>query len=304
LTPDTQYNYRVRANNAVGAGPWSNEASGTTTLSGPPPAPGSLYDVVLHSWDGTTAVKRFSAGIPLAPGMLTAATLGRFRLYVGGVEQAIAVTALRGIPFEDGSLRAIGVQVLRSQASGVQDAGYFTIDPAGRGTTDIAWVEPDYASMLGRAAIIATSPAYLCSTMVACVPLQPETSDSSLPASMYGTAPGQELGEWAYALQSSYLGQPFSTGATYEHVHGLLTAYVRSGNPTYYRWAYDRLVDQMKGTAPGFANYYLPGSSNGAYAKITGHDAALAAGVPSGNAGLPPEWNSNVSMGWVTGYWG
>ena len=55
LRPGTTYTYRVRANNDIGSGIWSNEVSQTTPANKPttpvaPTAVGSDTDAIMVSW--------------------------------------------------------------------------------------------------------------------------------------------------------------------------------------------------------------------------------------------------------------
>lgn len=183
-------------------------------------------------WDGVSGSVRVSSGFALQPGQLTAANANTFRVYVGGVEQAIALNPLDG-GFPDGSYRSPGVQFLYTLTNDTPVAAEIRINQGVRGTTDIAWVEPTRVSVRNRAVIAPTDPAHLCGTMVTLTPLTPASNDTGTDAT------------WAAYAASSWLSDPQiytgSAGSTaiYDHVNGHWNLYCRTGARIWYQRAYD-----------------------------------------------------------------
>jgi hypothetical protein len=124
-----------------------------------PPIAGAIDVTVQRLAPGCGAVL-VSSGIPLAPGMLTAARLSRVRLYVGGKEQSLYVEPLR-TTHADGSLRGVLVQFNYPAHFGTPVPGQLVIRET-RGTADIP--KPVASRTSPTAVILPTNPDYLVST--------------------------------------------------------------------------------------------------------------------------------------------
>ena len=182
-------------------------------------------------WDGNSGPVRVSSGVPLKPGMVTASTLNKYQVFVGGVEQAVALRALDGT-FPDGSYRAIGTQFLYTLTHDTPVAAEIRVNMAVRGTTDIAWVEPTHVTVQTRAVIAPTDPVHLCATFVTLGPLTPAVNDTGL-----GDAwSDQAVFGWG---QSGVADGSNAGGAIYDHQNGLLQFYCRTGARIWYQRWYD-----------------------------------------------------------------
>src|SRR4029453_2138522 len=115
-------------------------------------------------WDGNSGSVRVSSGVAMKPGYCSAANLNTYRVFVAGVEQAIAAHPLDGT-FPDGSYRSILTQFLYTLTHNLPVESEIRLNQGPRGTTDIAFVEPTLADIVSKKAVIApTDPAYLCAT--------------------------------------------------------------------------------------------------------------------------------------------
>lgn len=197
-------------------------------------------------WDGNSGAVKVSSGVAMQPGACTAANLNTYRVFVGGVEQAVAVQALDGT-FPDGSYRSILTQYTYTLTHNLPVAAEIRLNQGPRGTTDIAVVEPTLAGIVSkRAVIVPTDPTYLCGTTVTLAPLTPATNDAGTDATWAAAV----IADWA--LSGIATGQgPTSGGpggAIYDHVTGLFALYCRTGDRSYYQWAYDWAVEGMAST--------------------------------------------------------
>src|SRR5574337_1009674 len=75
---------------------------GGRSASAPSPPPTRTVPLNLYRNDGLTGASRFSAGVPMAAGWVTAAQLGTVALWIGGVEVPCYVEALKGRAWPDG----------------------------------------------------------------------------------------------------------------------------------------------------------------------------------------------------------
>lgn len=245
-------------------------------------------------FDGNSGLVKVSAGFPCTPGLVSEANLDKVRVFVSGVEQRIAVEPLRGL-HPDGSYRAIGIQLEKNLTSGAPLAAEVWVGSRVRGTVDLLWEEPTAASMLNKAVIAPTDPQYLCDSYVALMPMQPQSADTGNAATFFNTDTG-EMADWL-AYMDAQTPSPIMAGATYEHVHAMQEAWLRTGVRAHYERWYTWLYAQMT------AEFYLPGASVGgnAYAKVTAVDPTLPEPGAT-NEGLYQEWHSMVVFGWATGY--
>jgi len=197
--------------------------------------PGKLW-----RFDGTAAVTRCSAGWPGTPGMFTDATIPKVRGFLDGKEVPIAVQALRG-KHPDGSYRSIGVQV-NAVASTVKRAFRLEIWSTARsGGNTLTWIEPtqelpggedatDWPAVSYKAVVACTDPEHLCDTFVALQPLMPVTED------------GAAVEAWNAELEAKWttvVAEGSQSGtAIYDHAQGCLAYYCRTGELSWYEWAY------------------------------------------------------------------
>jgi hypothetical protein len=190
-------------------------------------------------WDGVSGAVKVSSGVAMQPGYCTAANLGTYRVFVGGVEQAVAVKALDGT-FPDGSYRSILTQFQYTLTHNLPVASEIRLNQGPRGTTDIAFVEPNLAIVSKKAVIAPTDPVHLCNSFVTLGPLTPATNDTGINAT------------WAAFGESSFSGGirdgTLVANATYDTPGGLWQLYCRTGNRTYYQWAYDWACEQKGST--------------------------------------------------------
>jgi hypothetical protein len=112
----------------------------------PPPPPSVALTVV--RFDSSAGPVFVSNGIPLPPGLLTPATLPRFRLTVNGAEPRLFVKALAG-RHADGSLRSVLVQFDADVPAGGLPASFTVSTP--RPAPDLAERPDDAAPAGGRA---------------------------------------------------------------------------------------------------------------------------------------------------------
>jgi len=197
-------------------------------------------------WDGNSGAGKVSGGVAMLPGYCTAANLNTYRVFVGGVEQAVAVRALDGT-FPDGSYRSILTQYDTTLTHNLPVAVEIRLNQGPRGTTDIAYVEPTLAAIVSKRMVIApTDPTYLCGTCVTLAPLTPATNDTGTDATWAAAA----VSDWA--LPGLATGAGTTSGgpgnALYDHVTGLFAMYCRTGDRSYYQWAYDWAIEGMTST--------------------------------------------------------
>ena len=203
-------------------------------------------------WDGNNGSVLVSSGFPLKPGQVTSSNLGKVRVYVGDVEQAVAVVALRGT-FADGSYRSIGIQFNYNLTNNTPVVSSVVMGNVVRQTTDISWTEPTSTTVRNKAVIAPTDPIHLCSTMVTLMPLTPATNDAG-PMPAWNT----EL-EDAWADTGVAAGTQSGT-AIYDHVVGLFGYYCRTGTPSWYQDAWDWAIALVgdKGSDSHTLAYTLP----------------------------------------------
>lgn len=268
-------------------------------------------------FDGGAGLRRVSHGFPMKPGQVTDANLDKVRVFLDGVEQAVAVVALRG-RHPDGSHRSIGVQ-FRATVSFDPRAVEVWIGSVARKTVDIAWIEPtngvpvgedatDWPAVTHRAVVACTDAEHLCGSYVALQPLQPAAQDSAQAKAYFGVDPTDEFGEWIDWIKPQMLGPSFGavgSTATYEMHHAMMTAYIRSGRRDLYEQMFEGFYSQMTTVNPGTPvalSSFVPGANQGeAFAKVVGADPTMPVSV-DGTSGLQPEWHTQLVFGWATGY--
>lgn len=221
----------------------------------PPPAVGTEVVLSMKRFDGGAGSTMVSNGIPLTPGLLTAAQLGQVRVYVGGVEQAIYVEALYG-KHTDGSLRAILVQFDYNIPDANAIAAKIVFGGGARGTTDIALRT---APMLPTAVALPTDPAYLIATKL---------GGRLTPASATARTPkvAQFLDDVVSTDTRSYTSYPTwsSPGiSTFGRAYTRYQMYLRTGDLTYWKRAADlanNFITTYYSVKPGGVNpwYYEP----------------------------------------------
>ena len=197
------------------------------------PITGELTTIAASTWrfDGNSGTVLVSSGFPLRPGQVTSAKLGNVRVYVDGVEQAVAVDPLRGT-FPDGSYRSIGIQFNYNLTNVVPVTSSVVIGTDARGTTDLAWTTVTYAIARTKAVIAPTDPVHLCNTMVTLMPLTPATNDAG-PGPAWNTA-------FETAWNTAGIADATNPGtAIYDHVNALLAYYCRTGTRSWYQYAWD-----------------------------------------------------------------
>lgn len=289
-------------------------ASGRVTAGAAPEPPVPSEEVVaaqVWRWDGNDGEVLVSSGFPMLPGRVTDDTLDQVRVFVDGVEQAVAVEPMRG-RFQDGSYRSVGIQFLYTLTNNVPVTAEVRVDGSTRGTTDRVWQEPVYdsgsvttAGTQNRAVIAPSDPNYICNTFICLVPLQPAAADVNVPATtakFFETtgvdawnagSVNQTLATWANQLYRVPL---FGT-ATYEDMRGMAAAWARSGLRQWYERGYNRVRARLTQTT-----FSAVGVNNPAYSKVYGADSSLPA-VGANEAGLPAEWNAGIYFGYATWYW-
>ena len=208
----------------------------------------------VRRYDGGSGSTLVSCGFPCRPGDVTESMVaGReVRVFVGGVEQSVAVQPLRG-RHPDGTYRALGVQFSYT----IPDANPITAEVRFgevRGTSDISWVEPVESHVYavsgstgvanGRV-IIPTDPAYLCATWCAFQPLQPATEDTGAPLVNYFGTFAEDRAIVACQTNNAL---PLST---YDHVRALIALWCRTGNAVYHQLAYLWTGRMMRAYAGG-----------------------------------------------------
>ena len=183
-----------------------------------------------------------SSGFPLKAGQVSATNLNQVRVYVAGVEQAVALYALHG-KFPDGSYRSIGIQFTYTLTHNVPVAAQVKINQGTRATTDLTWIEPTKATHVSKRAVIApTDPVHLCDTFCTLQPLTPATNDTGVAVDWHAAA----TSKWAGNTQTGTGGKAGT--AIYMHQQGLFAEWCRTGDRTYYQWAYDWAIEMADTT--------------------------------------------------------
>lgn len=260
LTPTTgaltaaTYPYSVSLASA-GASNTPQVVSGAFTVAA---AGGSVVSVAsaVQRFDGGSGSVLVCCGFPLRPGDLTQSQhdAQQVRVLVGGVEQAVATTALLG-RHTDGSLRSIGVQFQHT----IPDASPITAEVRlgeTRTTTDLAWTTPVEAMVHNStdqgpvATIRATDLDYLCGTFVTLEPLVPAVHESPVVAgtmqtrldAIWNTASVSTGSGSVTGIQNANVGQAQGMGSptTYDNPIALWAAWARTGTVDYYQYAYRR----------------------------------------------------------------
>jgi len=262
-------------------------------------------------WDGGSGAVRVASGWPLRPGALMPDALNTVIVRDDANQEVLrSVVALHG-RFPDGSLRAVGIQFNAALEDGV--ARQFSVSVgAGVCTQDLgAWVPIAYdsgsATLPGAqnlCAIIPADSAYWCSTFSALTPVQPEALD--VPddmATFFKTTGSTEntLSRWADYLHTTQ-GDAAIGVSTYEFVHGLLVAAMRSNDATRRRWFYQRFYACLRLHLGTYAipSYTADTGSGTVWSRVgQGADPSLPLGTGSG---LPPEWHSVTAIGFAAGY--
>lgn len=184
-----------------------------------------------------------SRAFPLRPGDLSDAQVAAraFRVLISGAEVPIYAEALRG-RHADGSVRAMLVQL----AADIPDTTPIVAEVqigVTRTTTDRVKVPvtQDVVWNLGvtpystKAALLPTSPAYLCATLAAGSPLVPATQVDAVSYPLFLAYMDNRFEALKNSEQTSTTAQ-----SDYEHVRGLVAAWCMTGLTKYYTQAMSR----------------------------------------------------------------
>jgi hypothetical protein len=199
-----------------------------------PPPPSVALTVV--RFDSSAGPVFVSNGIPLPPGLLTVATLPRFRLTVNGAEPRIFVKALAG-RHADGSLRSVLVQFDADVPAGGLPASFTVSTP--RPAPDLA-ERP--TTPLPRVVALPSAVPYLLSTRLG-GDLTPATAPAPTPllatfAADYATG---EARDWKCGA-----GWLCGRSAQYDRPYLLYQQWLRTGNPIYWYHATANVEDWLR----------------------------------------------------------
>jgi hypothetical protein len=198
-------------------------------------------------WDGTSGTVLVSSGFPLKPGQVTASTVSQVRVYVAGVEKAVAIHPLDGT-FPDGSYRSIGIQFSHNLTHNTPVTAEVHVQAGARGTSDLTWVEPTRAVHVVKKAVIApTAPTHLCGTFTLAPPAAGDTGPGAI---------------WAARLEDAWNNEPgvkdgASAGPDLRPRQRAFALYCRTGTRAYYQSAYDWRPLPARGLATPGGNYQL-----------------------------------------------
>lgn len=278
---------------------------------------GETVNAELWRFDGSSGSVRAAAALPLKPGVVFAADLTKIVLKISGTEQAIAVSALRGL-FPDGSLRSVGLQTIQSLSS-TPTAATIEIGGATRVTAnDIAYQEIIYgdggtsattAAMKNKAVFAVMDSQYLCDTFVALTPLMPEADEAADTMATFlqtGTGTTETLGYYYNWLLTNYPDSSFADVTRYANGAGAYAAYIRANTNakkrTYYEQAFRLLVASCGGDEAG--GRCRIGSAVGGYTTVYGAsvDSTLPAAVTSSDYALFAEEYTGIFWDWGVGY--
>jgi len=199
------------------------------TLTAPSsPSPAGHIALGIQRFDGGSGTVLVSNGIPLAPGMLTPASLANVQLFVGGVEQSIYVEALSG-RHPDGSLRSILVQFNANVASGVTLSGELVL---GQPSTRSPLAKPTASRSVPAAAALPTDPKYLITTGFV---LPTNTAADNRARGADFAKYEDDYAQWAdyhWTREGTSWGDNF-----YDRVAAYYGMWVRTGNPVYWNRA-------------------------------------------------------------------
>lgn len=201
----------------------------------------TVVAAALYNDTGSNGSKLVSCGVPLPIGAMTTADVAakKFRVFVGGVEQQIHCSALRGSHI-DGTVRAVKVQFTYTFSS----AGPVTAEVrygVARETTDISETAVTEAMLVSPVMILPTSPAYLCSCDVSMQPLIPASEDDPEMVDMY-----QSLCDSRIAHLATQNPVQVGYNAWYDVARGVLAQWARTGNVNHWRFATKRAYAMMK----------------------------------------------------------
>lgn len=175
--------------------------------------------------DGGSGNALASSGIPLAPGMLMPADVGKVRVLVGGVEQSIYAEALSG-RHKDGSVRSVLVQLAYTVGSSPV-AAELAIGSA-RTTPDRS--KAPITNGLPAGAVLPTDPTYLASTQIVgpTIPL----SESPTSADFFRRYEDdfRGYGDQRWPTEGGNWGYTY-----YDRALIWYAWWVRTGNPEYWR---------------------------------------------------------------------
>lgn len=221
----------------------------TVTPTGTPSTVIQSHIVPFASTIGAQSL--FCGGWTFPAGYMTDAdfTARKFSLWIGGVEQSIAVKKKPG-KHPDGSIRALDYQFLHTPPSSTPVVCEVRLGVT-RGTTDLAWTtttkthhfveQPAQAwgvdaEPTGK--LLPTDIAYMCAMDAAFMPLQPATEDDPISTGRFTTL----LQQTAALLESVTLERdsalaPQRFQSTYETPRALVAAWCRTGNYNLLRYA-------------------------------------------------------------------
>jgi hypothetical protein len=243
-----------------------------------------------------------SNGIPLPPGRLSTAGLGRVRVLVGGVEQATYVEALKG-HHSDGSLRSILVQfhvnLGTNPVAGLLDLGTLRSVP-GIAKTAIPLGLP-------VAAALPASADYLVSTNAAGPMITVATAlQAGLPAA--AAAHDADFPVLGNQLWTSY-GASMNRGiAVYDHPLTYYQYWLRTGNPLWWNRATQMAAvyrQYVSGLGKGIAPWMVNTESLAMHYWFTGDDVTRVAIGVAADAMLEacrgPQYDTPDNMYWIGG---
>jgi hypothetical protein len=166
------------------------------SVSAPLTAPvATTVDVVIHKTDAGTGTVLVSSGMPLPKGLVTSATLQKFRLIVDQKEVPLFVEPLFG-KHADGSYKSVLIQFPMELTHGQNITGQLQFGPQGIRTgtkTPVDW------ALLEPAIILPTSPVYILSTGV----MLKTMAVNDLPTTALYTAYESRYAQWS-AFHFSY----------------------------------------------------------------------------------------------------
>lgn len=212
-----------------------------------------------YNYSGTASTQTVISGFPLAVGLLSSAnfTAKKIALWVDGVEQACAWTALRGDHL-DGTLRAVQIQTTHT---------FFGVDGAAceirvgnvRTTTDLTATTMLDAHQAVCVVVVPTNPTYLCTTDLTLQSLIPRASWDSQMVGLFDTELSARTDVIATSSPRMKLGQ-----STYDNVRVYLAMWAMTADMKYFReaWLQSRaFVEDWIGN--GASDGYNPESLSG-----------------------------------------
>jgi hypothetical protein len=198
-----------------------------TPVADQPSVPGAI-DVTLQRLAPGCGTVLVSGGIPLPPGLLTAAQRSQIRLYVGGKEQALYVEPLQGT-HTDGSLRAVLVQFNYPVEFGTAVKGQLLLGKP-RGTADIQ--KPTAARTSPAAVVLPTNPEYLVSTQLVGPTVTVASASQWSPVFQKYEADFPKYADYHWNYKGAFWDENF-----YDRALIYYAWWVRSGNVDYWKRA-------------------------------------------------------------------